>query len=59
MKKTFGLLASIVFFLFSCKEEIELTGNFKETAVVYALLDASESTHMMKITRAFIGPGNS
>lgn len=59
MKKSFGLLASIVFFLFSCKEEIELTGNFKETAVVYALLDASESTHMMKITRAFIGPGNS
>ena len=59
MKKTFGLLATIVFFLFSCKEEIELTGNFKETAVVYALLDASESTHMMKITRAFIGPGNS
>jgi hypothetical protein len=61
MKKLlFGLLAitGLTVVLSSCKEEIELSGDFKETAVVYALLDASETTHMMKITRAFIGPGN-
>ena len=43
----------------SCKEDIEITGDFKETAVVYGLLDKSDSIHLIKITRAFIGPGNS
>jgi hypothetical protein len=33
-------------------------GDFKETAVVYGLLDHSDSIHFIKITRAFIGPGN-
>ena len=57
----FGLIAivGLTLSLHSCKEEIDLNGDFRETAVVYALLDASETTHMMKITRAFIGPGNS
>ena len=58
--RIFGLLiiCLIVFSFNSCKEEIELIGNFEETAVVYGLLDQSESIHMIKITRAFIGPGN-
>lgn len=43
----------------SCKEEIEITGDFKETAVVYGILDKADSVHLIKITRAFIGPGNS
>lgn len=43
----------------SCNEDITLTGNFEETAVVYGLIDKSDSVHMIKITRAFIGPGNS
>ncbi|MEJ6775740.1 MAG: hypothetical protein QNK85_00275 [Crocinitomicaceae bacterium] len=62
MKKILFGLAAIVglsISLHSCKEEIELDGDFIETAVVYALLDVSETTHIMKITRAFIGPGNS
>ena len=44
--------------LFSCSEKIDLIGDFKETAVVYGLLDHSDSMHYVKITRAFIGPGN-
>ena len=62
MKKILFGLAAIVglsISLHSCKEEIELDGDFIETAVVYTLLDVSETTHIMKITRAFIGPGNS
>ena len=57
----FGLVAivGLTLSLQSCKEEIDLNGDFRETAVVYALLDAAETTHMMKITRAFIGPGTS
>ncbi|MEJ6505675.1 MAG: hypothetical protein QNK70_01020 [Crocinitomicaceae bacterium] len=44
--------------IFSCSEKIDLIGDFKETAVVYGLLDHSDSLHYVKITRAFIGPGN-
>ena len=44
--------------LYSCNEKIDLIGDFKETAVVYGLLDHSDSMHYVKITRAFIGPGN-
>lgn len=49
---------SILCLLFSCNEQIELSGDFKETAVVYGLIDHSDSMHYVKITRAFIGPGN-
>ena len=52
-----GLIITAVSFN-SCKEDIELVGSYKETAVIYALLDQSESIHFLKINRAFIGPGN-
>jgi hypothetical protein len=48
----------LVTFLTSCSEEVNLAGDFKETAVVYGLLDHADSLHYAKITRAFIGPGN-
>ena len=44
--------------LWSCNEKIDLIGDFRETAIVYGLLDHSDSLHYIKITRAFIGPGN-
>ncbi len=47
---------SIIVILFSCNEQIELSGDFKETTIVYGLLDHSDSMHYVKITRAFIGP---
>ena len=45
-------------FLNSCKEDIELVGDFNETAIVYGILDQADSVHFLKINRAFIGPGN-
>jgi hypothetical protein len=51
-------LSILVTFLTSCSEEVNLAGDFKETAVVYGLLDHADSLHFVKITRAFIGPGN-
>jgi len=62
MKNTLFLLTAAVIAVFSlnsCKEDIEVSGDFVETAVVYGLLDQSDTVHMIKITRAFIGPGNS
>jgi hypothetical protein len=61
MKKYFSgllLLVSILAFQ-SCNEEVDLIGDFEETAIVYGLLDKADSVHMVKINRAFIGPGNS
>ncbi len=61
MKKllvVFALLGSVIAFN-SCKEEIDLIGNFQETAVVYGLIDQADTIHYIKINRAFIGPGNS
>lgn len=60
MKSIFKLtfLAAFVSFFYSCSEKVNLIGDFKETAVVYGLLDHSDSIHFIKITRAFIGPGN-
>lgn len=60
MKKLFLAFAALisVISLHSCKEEVELVSNSVETAIVYGLLDQSDSIHFVKINRAFIGPGN-
>lgn len=54
-----SLLIGSFFFISSCNEKLDAVGQFKETAVVYGLLDQNNTTHMIKINRAFIGPGNS
>ncbi|MFM7666698.1 MAG: hypothetical protein ACKO7D_00755, partial [Bacteroidota bacterium] len=51
----FSILLTV---LYSCNEKINYIGEFKETAVVYGLLDHADSLHYIKINRAFIGPGN-
>lgn len=60
MKKVFLVLVALISVLSfnSCKEEVELVGNSVETAIVYGLMDQSDSIHYVKINRAFIGPGN-
>ena len=52
------LICLFLYMLSSCNEKVELAGNFEETAVVYGLLDQADTLHYIKITRAFIGPGN-
>ena len=51
-------IALLVASLQSCNQDIDITGDFEETAVVYGLIDQADSVHLIKITRAFIGPGN-
>ena len=52
------ILSILLTVLYSCNEKINYIGEFKETAVVYGLLDHADSLHYIKINRAFIGPGN-
>ena len=58
LRKKITQLLVFVLSIYSCSEEIDLIGDFKETAVIYGLLDHADSMHYIKITRAFIGPGN-
>lgn len=53
----FTLFAGLAIAFQSCKEDIDLVGTYNETAVVYGLLDQSDSVHFIKITRTFIGDG--
>jgi len=48
----------LVFLVGACKDEIDLSPDGKETAVVYALLDQSDSIHYVRVNRAFYGGTN-
>ncbi len=60
MKNHFSFWTAIILLsvsLISCKDKIDLVGGGKESAVVIGVLDPSESTHYIKVTRTFIGDG--
>lgn len=57
MKKFIGITA--VAFLFSmCSTEIELLEDWKETCIVYGLLDQTQPKQYVRIQKAFLGPDN-
>ncbi|MCF6170904.1 MAG: hypothetical protein L3J31_02670 [Bacteroidales bacterium] len=61
MKKVlFGLLFITGGFTFlnSCSTDFDLYADYKDISVVYGLLDTSDDTSWIKITKAFTGPGN-
>ncbi len=58
MKKTviYSLVAILLFS--ACSTKLDVVGNYKETMVVYGLLDQSQTTQYIKINKAFLGEGN-
>jgi hypothetical protein len=58
--KSITFLSSLLFLLLftSCKEEIIVVSDQKETAVIYGVLDPSESIQYIKITKAINGTAN-
>lgn len=54
-----GLVVSIVCVLgiIACKDDFSLNGNYQESAIVVGILDQTDSVHYVKITRSFIGDG--
>lgn len=44
--------------LSACSTDLEVIGNYKETMVVYGLLDQSQPKQYIKINKAFLGEGN-
>lgn len=50
--------ASLVGVLSACNTDVDLNADWERTTVVYGLLDRNESTHFVKINKAFLGDGN-
>ncbi len=42
----------------SCSTDVDLYADYKDITIVYGLLDAGQDTNFVKITKAFLGPGN-
>ena len=62
MNKLRILLAAIVaggLFLNSCSNEFELTSEWKEIPVVYAILNPTDDNHYVRIEKAFLDPETS
>lgn len=59
MKIKFSYLLFVSASLFSaCSSDLEVIGNYKETMVVYGLLDQSQPKQYIKINKAFLGEGS-
>jgi hypothetical protein len=60
MKLILFFTTLVFIFLFGgCKDKLSQSNQFKSTPLVYAVLDASEEYHYVKVNRAYIGPGDS
>ena len=44
--------------LSSCNKKLEVNAEWKDVTIVYGLLDQFDTIHYVKITKAFLGPGN-
>jgi len=60
MKKTrfLALLVSALTLLVSCETDFDINSKWKDITVVYGLLDQTETSHYIKINKAFLGDGN-
>ena len=54
----FFVIATL-FLISSCSNELNVVDNYKETPVVYGLLNPNSSTQYIRIQKAFLGAGNS
>ncbi len=52
----FALIGLITFT--ACEKDFSLNGTYKRTPVVFGLIDQSDSIHMIRITRTFLGDGD-
>ena len=56
--KTIFLLSTVVFLVTSCEVEFSPNAEWRETPVVYCLLDQEDDTSYVRIQRCFLGEGN-
>ncbi|MDX1447127.1 DUF4249 family protein [Lishizhenia sp.] len=52
----FSLLSGLL--LFSCSTEFCVNGEYVETPIIHAIIDANDTIHFVKINKTFLGDGN-
>jgi hypothetical protein len=53
-----GLIVLCVSLIFGCKNDIDITADYKETSIVYGLLNQTDSVQYIKIYKTFLGDAN-
>ncbi len=56
--KPYIYILALLSILTSCKNDIDINAEWKETAVVYALLDANEPVHYIRVEKTFLNTGS-
>lgn len=57
MKKM--ILAALCFAAFAgCKNDLDVTADYKDITIVYGLLNQNDTAHYIKINKAYLGEGN-
>ena len=57
IRKTLFALCSLAF-LASCDNDLDITANWKDVPVVYGILNSQDTTHYIKLNKAFLGQGD-
>ena len=57
IKNTF-LFILLIFTFGSCNNKVDINADYQDITIIYGLLDASESRHFIKLTKAFQTEGN-
>lgn len=50
------LIVGITFF--SCSTDVELNAEYKDTTIIFGLLDQKEDLHFVRVNKTFLGQGN-
>lgn len=58
MKKLFPFITATLFLFSACSTDFDVIDDYKETTVVYGLLDQNDSIHYIRVNKAFLGEGN-
>src|SRR5581483_6552542 len=59
MKRICLLLVSVITLFYACKNDVKILAPYKDIPVIYGLLDQSDTTHYIRVNKAFEGLGNS
>jgi hypothetical protein len=51
-------LTFIVLIFNSCNNDLDILADYRETMVVYGLLNPSQTTNYVRVEKAYLGPGN-
>jgi hypothetical protein len=54
----FSIFLLPLLLVFSCNKDLDVNADWQEITVVYGLLDQTADTTFIKITKAFLGPGD-